>query len=374
MIIGIIGDLKSGKTTFSEKLSQKLKEKNENERIYKKDLIEEYKNKNFSFTELLNISNTVKDYDFLEKYDSPLIKNVSNGLIIIDNFGTIDPLDYENIINRPGFIVINIFAGKQRRLLNNLPSSNLSGDTTIDEIPETDHRKFHLAEVEFERKFKPLYKFNKRGFPVYDIINDGDIYDFDKNIDDFIGYIKKHNQQVRVDWDQYFIQLTWAISERSNCIKNKGGSIIVSPDYRIVSTGYAGTPHGQKNCADKGCDYCLNSSNEKKVNENDIDNEKTKCVCIHSEENAILEVGRKEIIKIKKSSKENQKITLYSTRKPCLHCRKLICQAEITRVCYNIGDVEEIEDKKFDLTLEKINFKSVFEQEHEKSSFVISKN
>lgn len=363
MIIGIIGDLKSGKTEFSKILEQKLKEK---EKIQLLD----FEKPTESNYDLLNLMNFDNDDTLISSNYNPL-KKVSNGILIIDNFGLVKDIDFHYYITYPGFMIVNIYANKQKRFDNYFSLDNTKDNTV--------HYDFLKDEVDYESKFKPYYKFNKLGFPVYDIINNGNKNVFEKNIDGFIKHIKD-NQQARLSWDQYFIQLTWAISERSNCIKNKGGSIIVSPDYRIISTGYAGTPHGMDNCSERGCDYCRTKHSgkekeDKKVKEDQKEKEKEKedekelCVCIHSEENAILEIGRKEITNIKYLSNK-QEITLYSTRKPCLHCMKLICQAGIKRVCYYFDNnseenksFEEVDSNKFNLNLLKISLKSVFDQE-----------
>ena len=69
---------------------------------------------------------------------------------------------------------------------------------------------------------------------------------------------------------------------RSNCMKKAVGCVIVKDD-RIVSIGYNGTPVGAKNCFEGGCDRC----NSNVSGGTDLD----KCLCIHAEDSAILQVG-----------------------------------------------------------------------------------
>jgi dCMP deaminase len=107
------------------------------------------------------------------------------------------------------------------------------------------------------------------------------------------------------------------VSNRSNCIKQKVGAIIVK-NNRILSTGYNGTPSKLTNCYEGECPRC-NSDN---INQGeDLD----KCFCIHAEENALLEIG--------KSLADNA--TLYTTVYPCLLCSKLMIQCGITKVVYD---------------------------------------
>lgn len=49
----------------------------------------------------------------------------------------------------------------------------------------------------------------------------------------------------------YYLKLARGVSERSTCLKNKCGAVIVKNDI-IVSTGYNGAPRGRVNCTDIG--------------------------------------------------------------------------------------------------------------------------
>lgn len=85
-------------------------------------------------------------------------------------------------------------------------------------------------------------------------------------------------------------------------MKRRVGAILVR-DNRILATGcisyltysrldltrrrYNGTPRGVKNCNEGGCKHCNSSSSSQ-----DIPHE---CVCLHAEENALLEAGRERI-------------------------------------------------------------------------------
>tara|TARA_B110000879_G_C10823756_1_gene375117 strand:- start:136 stop:606 length:471 start_codon:yes stop_codon:yes gene_type:complete len=105
-------------------------------------------------------------------------------------------------------------------------------------------------------------------------------------------------------------------SLRSNCKKRKVGCIIVK-DNRVLSTGMNGTPTGFVNCLDGGCDRC---------NDNTIQSgEKLdQCICIHAEDNALLEVERYKIFDS----------SIYCTSFPCLSCTKKILQCKIKNIYY----------------------------------------
>ena len=93
-------------------------------------------------------------------------------------------------------------------------------------------------------------------------------------------------ERFRPGWDSYFMQLANLAAMRSNCMKRRVGCVLVR-EKRVVSTGYNGTPRGMKNCNQGGCSRC-NSGNKAGVG---LDT----CLCLHAEENALLEAGRERI-------------------------------------------------------------------------------
>ncbi|MEC4670980.1 MAG: cytidine/deoxycytidylate deaminase family protein [Nitrospirota bacterium] len=124
---------------------------------------------------------------------------------------------------------------------------------------------------------------------------------------------------TRPNWDEYFMKLAKVASLRSNCVKRKVAAIIVR-DKRVVSTGYNGTPRGTKNCYEGGCPRCNKLADSGTL----LD----ECLCSHGEENAITQAAYHGM-----SVKEG---TLYSTFAPCLTCTKMIINAGIIEVVYNL--------------------------------------
>ena len=124
---------------------------------------------------------------------------------------------------------------------------------------------------------------------------------------------------VRPDWDEYFMKLAKVASLRSNCVKRKVAAVIVR-DKRVISTGYNGTPRGTKNCYEGGCPRCNNLADSGTL----LD----ECLCSHGEENAITQAAYHGM-----SVKEG---ILYSTFAPCLTCTKMIINAGMREVVYNL--------------------------------------
>lgn len=89
--------------------------------------------------------------------------------------------------------------------------------------------------------------------------------------------------RVRPSWDTYFVRLCTLAAMRSNCMKRRVGAVIVR-DHRVLSTGYNGTPRGLTNCNEGGCTRCNGSA--------PCGSSLDECLCLHAEENALLELGR----------------------------------------------------------------------------------
>ncbi len=124
---------------------------------------------------------------------------------------------------------------------------------------------------------------------------------------------------ARPGWDEYFMEIARIVALRSNCMKRKVAAVIVK-DKRIISTGYNGTPRGVKNCNEGGCPRCNSLA--------DSGTALGECLCSHAEENSIVQAAYHGI-----SVKD---ATLYSTCSPCLICTKIIINAGIAKVVYNV--------------------------------------
>ena len=126
-------------------------------------------------------------------------------------------------------------------------------------------------------------------------------------------------KEARPEWDHYFMGIAKVVALRSNCIKRKVAAVIVK-DKRIIATGYNGTPRGVKNCSEGGCPRC----NAIDVSGKGLE----ECLCSHAEENAIVQSAYHGV-SIKGS-------VLYTTFSPCLMCTKMIINAGIQEVVYNM--------------------------------------
>ncbi|KAF9134532.1 Deoxycytidine monophosphate (dCMP) deaminase, partial [Linnemannia schmuckeri] len=105
---------------------------------------------------------------------------------------------------------------------------------------------------------------------------------------------------LRPSWDSYFMYLANLAARRSNCMKRRVGCVLVR-EKRVIATGYNGTPKNLTNCNEGGCSRC----NQATPCGKGLD----RCLCMHAEENALLEAGRERV------GKES---TIYCNTCPCL--------------------------------------------------------
>lgn len=126
--------------------------------------------------------------------------------------------------------------------------------------------------------------------------------------------------RLRPSWDAYFMALASLAAQRSNCMKRRVGCVVVR-DKRVVSTGYNGTPRGLRNCGEGGCGRC----NAGEGSGHGL----TTCLCLHAEENALLEAGRERV--------REGDVVLYCDTCPCLTCSIKIAQVGISEVVYSQG-------------------------------------
>lgn len=110
---------------------------------------------------------------------------------------------------------------------------------------------------------------------------------------------------------RYFMDVAKLTANLSHAKRLKVGSIIVK-DNRIISIGYNGTPAGW----DNNCEHEVNGKLT------------TKDEVIHAEENAILKLAR--------DGESGKGTTMYVTHAPCINCARLIYNAGVSSIYYEI--------------------------------------
>lgn len=152
---------------------------------------------------------------------------------------------------------------------------------------------------------------------------------------------------MRPSWDQYFLNIADAVSERSDCTRRLVGAVVVK-DNRIKATGYPGVPPGEPGCLDGACprgrhhydNYleCCDCGNPWPCRDavepgSSYDTGPGACISIHAEANALLDADREDCLGA----------TIYITHQPCYGCYKLIRRSGITRIV--VKDYGDYPDK-----------------------------
>jgi dCMP deaminase len=129
----------------------------------------------------------------------------------------------------------------------------------------------------------------------------------------------------RPSWDQYFMDITRLVANRTTCLRRQVGAILVK-ERNILATGYNGVPSGISHCDVAGClrEKLKVPSGERHE----------LCRGLHAEQNAIIQAARHGV--------NIDGSTLYCTTMPCIICTKMLINAGITRVVYGEGYADDL--------------------------------
>lgn len=122
----------------------------------------------------------------------------------------------------------------------------------------------------------------------------------------------------RPGWDQYFMDITRVVANRSTCLRRQVGALLVK-DRRIVASGYNGAPVGLRHCLETGC-----LREQKGVPSGE---RHELCRGLHAEQNAVLQAALYGIA-IKDA-------VCYVTHQPCLLCAKILINAGVWKVVFH---------------------------------------
>ena len=148
--------------------------------------------------------------------------------------------------------------------------------------------------------------------------------------------------EIRVDKNNYYLDIAETVIERGTCLRRNFGAIIVKND-EIVSPGYTGAPRGRENCCNTG--VCIREKRAIPRGER-----YELCRSVHAEANCIISAARRDMIDstlylVGKDAKTGQ---LVENTSSCSMCKRLIINAGIKRVVirntktdFTIVDVEK---------------------------------
>ena len=137
----------------------------------------------------------------------------------------------------------------------------------------------------------------------------------------------------RISKENYYLDIAQTVAERSTCLRNKYGAIIVKNDV-IVSTGYVGAPRGRKNCSDLG--RCTRDEMNIPRGER-----YEMCRSVHAEMNAVISASREQMLgsTMYLAGVDAKNGDLVKGACCCMMCKRVVLNAGIERVI-----VRETED------------------------------
>jgi dCMP deaminase len=93
---------------------------------------------------------------------------------------------------------------------------------------------------------------------------------------------------MRIDKNNYYLDIAETVIKRGTCLRRNFGAIIVKND-EIVSTGYTGAPRRRKNCMD----FRVCRRQELNIPRGE---RYEMCRSVHAEANAVISASRSEMI------------------------------------------------------------------------------
>jgi dCMP deaminase len=222
-----------------------------------------------------------------------------------------NPAEVEALRKLPGFHLLLVEAPVEARYERARQRADARTPVSLEEFVVHEQREMTSPDPATQQLLAVFQAADQR------ISNDGPLEELHRQIDELVRRWSMNH--ARPGWDEYFMQIASIVALRSNCMKRKVAAIIVK-DRRIISTGYNGTPRGVRNCNEGGCPRCNSMAPSGTALE--------ECFCSHGEENAIVQASYHGI-----SLKDS---TLYTTYAPCLICTKMIINAGIREVVYNL--------------------------------------
>lgn len=303
MIIGVSGTLGAGKTEIARYLSFQGFKFIDFKREY--NLIPNVENLKLNHSESSIIADRELKPEILFESLEDLIDHVTRNWLtnfVLTDITTLAELD--QLSKRPFFLHISIDAPLKIRYQRH--KAHYPQLTFTEFIETSDSQAYNQEALIIEVISKASIK----------IINTSTIVE---NLYVQLSELNLLDQtRLRPNWDAYFMRLADLAALRSNCMKRRVGCVIAR-DKRVIATGYNGTPRHMTNCNEGGCPRCNNGNGSGAA--------LSTCLCLHAEENALLESGRDRI---------GDNAVLYCNTCPCLTCSVKIVQSGIKEVVYSL--------------------------------------
>lgn len=146
---------------------------------------------------------------------------------------------------------------------------------------------------------------------------------------------KTKTNNIRLDWDRYFMSIAILGSIRSQCNRLKVGCVIVK-NNRLVSMGYNG--------------FLPNSKHVSRIRDNHEQS------TVHAEQNAISDAASRGV--------SVNECSAYITHYPCINCFKILVAAGIKNIIYlndykNDALITDLKNDISDIQIKKLDYESI---------------
>lgn len=130
----------------------------------------------------------------------------------------------------------------------------------------------------------------------------------------------------RLTWDEVWTAVAITVGDRSLCVRNQVGAVIVDATQRIVATGYNGPPRGFPH-GDLLCSQWCPRARASQIMERGLpglrlSSDYSDCPALHAEANALMVCDRRD----------REGSTIYVDSDVCYACAKLIANSGLSRV------------------------------------------
>lgn len=171
----------------------------------------------------------------------------------------------------------------------------------------------------------------------YKITNNSTFDNLNKKIEEVIDKMKRYK---RPSWDDYFTEISRAVSTRGTCDRGRVSCVFVK-DKQILVSGYAGSPIGFPHCDEVGHDLRKSIDEDGNITQH--------CVrTVHAEQNALCQAAKRGIAL--------DGATVYVNMTPCRTCAMLLINCGVKRVYaekkYHAGEESEKMFKKAKIKLD----------------------
>lgn len=127
---------------------------------------------------------------------------------------------------------------------------------------------------------------------------------------------------TRPTWDQTWLNVATVVAQRSLCVRDQVGAVIVDPRNRIVATGFNGPPSGFVHNGQPCAHWCKRVMMAQMSEKHGLALDYSDCPSSHAESNALSVCDR--------SVREGG--IIYVTSQVCFGCAKMIANSGLSQV------------------------------------------